>query len=414
MKIPEGWKKVSFEKANIKIIDGDRGHQYPSSSDFMEHGHCLFLNTKNVTKTGFNFKKVQFITEKKHSKMRKGTVNKGNIVLTTRGTVGNFAYFDDSVPYEVMRINSGMVVLDSDCSEMDVIYLYVACNSFLIKKQIKNAAFGSAQPQLTVKIIKKFKVPVPPIQEQKKIAKILTTWDEAIASTEQLLTNSQQQKKSLMQQLLTGKGWEQQTFEEANINIIDGDRGQHYPSSKDFVKNGHCLFLNTKNVTQTGFNFEKFQCITKEKHLKLRKGIVNRGNIVLTTRGTVGNFAYFDDSIPYEVIRINSGMVVLDSDCSEVDAMFLYKVCGSFLMKKQIKNSAFGSAQPQLTVKIIKSIKIPIPPIQEQQKIATTLTTADQEIETLQQQLNSLKQEKKALMQQLLTGKRRVKLDEAA
>jgi len=196
--VPKGWLSTTIDDAKIKVIDGDRGKEYPKSTDFLEAGYCLFLSAKNVTKSGFLFDELQFINKDKDQKLRKGRVERGNIVLTTRGSVGQFAYFDDSVPYDVMRINSGMVVIDSSQSELSARFLYALCRSSIVAKQIDAASFGSAQPQLTVGIIKGIKLPVPPLPEQKKIAKILSTWDKAISTTEQLLANSQQQKKALM------------------------------------------------------------------------------------------------------------------------------------------------------------------------------------------------------------------------
>ena len=110
--LPVGWRIDTFANSGIKIIDGDRGKQYPNSTDLMDSGYCVFLSAKNVTKSGFKFDSVQFISEEKHNQLRKGLVKKGNIVLTTRGTVGQFGYFNDDVNFEILRINSGMVILD--------------------------------------------------------------------------------------------------------------------------------------------------------------------------------------------------------------------------------------------------------------------------------------------------------------
>ncbi|WP_348549698.1 restriction endonuclease subunit S [Psychrobacter sp. KFRI-CH2-11] len=265
---------------------------------------------------------------------------------------------------------------------------------------------------------------VPPLPEQQKIAKILTTWDKAIDTTERLIDNSKQQKKALMQQLLTGKKrllddngerfegkWEEKSLSELGVVVTDGDRGKEYPKSSDLLTNGYCLFLSAKNVTKRGFVFDEIQFITKEKHEKLRKGVVNRGDIILTTRGTVGQTAYYDDSISYDCIRVNSGMVTLNCYKSSLESDFFYKVTNSSSFKQQIESLTFGSAQPQLTIKIIKALKVPTPSKREQQKIAAVLTNADKEIELLEQQLADLQQEKKALMQQLLTGKKRVLVD---
>ncbi len=269
-----------------------------------------------------------------------------------------------------------------------------------------------------------FKFAFPPAPEQQKIAKILTTWDKAIDTTERLIENSTQQKKALMQQLLTGKKrllddegkrfeceWEEKTLIDAGITVTDGDRGKEYPNSSEFYDEGDYLFLSAKNVTKKGFLFEDTQFISKEKYEKLGKGIVNRGDVVLTTRGTVGQTAYYDDSVQYEFLRVNSGMVTLGCNNSELESNFFYALTNSSLFTRQVESLTFGSAQPQLTIKIIKSLRVPIPPIPEQQKIATVLTNADKEIELLEQQLADLQQEKKALMQVLLTGKKRVVVD---
>lgn len=82
--------------------------------------------------------------------------------------------------------------------------------------------------------------------------------------------------------------------------IIDGDRGKNYPHQHEFLDEGYCLFLNTGNVTKAGFSFDSNQFISKEKCDLLRKGKLQRHDIVYTTRGTVGNAAYYSDSIPYE------------------------------------------------------------------------------------------------------------------
>ena len=93
--------------------------------------------------------------------------------------------------------------------------------------------------------------------------------------------------------------------------IIDGDRGKNYPQQHEFLDEGYCLFLNTGNVTKAGFSFDSNRFISKEKCDLLRKGKLQRHDIVYTTRGTVGNAAYYSDSIPYEHVRINSGMVII-------------------------------------------------------------------------------------------------------
>ncbi len=200
--LPIDWEFDTFENLGIQIIDGDRGNNYPKQNEFMQEGYCLFLSAKNVTKRGFEFIEKQFISEEKDSLLRKGKLSKGDLVLTTRGTVGNVAFFNDSIKYDNIRINSGMVLLRVS-DNVDNLFLYKIMTSDFIQQYIQNIAFGSAQPQLTVKEIKKFQIPLPPLEEQKKIADILSTVDKKIAFVEENINATEELKKGLMQKLLT-------------------------------------------------------------------------------------------------------------------------------------------------------------------------------------------------------------------
>ncbi|VPY31355.1 type I restriction-modification system, S subunit, putative [Streptococcus pneumoniae] len=151
---------------------------------------------------------------------------------------------------------------------------------------------GSAQPQLPITKLKKILLPLPPLALQNEFADFVA-----------LLV------KSRFNEMFG----ENKIFESIDnlFDIIDGDRGKNYPKSDELFSEEYCLFLNTKNVTKNGFSFDTKQFITKTKDKLLRKGKLERYDIVLTTRGTVGNVAYYDELIKYKHLRINSGMVIL-------------------------------------------------------------------------------------------------------
>ena len=172
-----------------------------------------------------------------------------------------------------------------------------------------------------------------------------------------------------------------------NIQFIDGDRGKNYPQKTDFYKNGYCVFLNTGNVKPDGFDFSDLYYITQEKDEILNKGRVQLNDIVLTTRGTVGNVAIFDDQVPFKKIRINSGMVIIR--CSNrFYPYFLYSFFRSSLFKSQCGLNGSGSAQPQLPISAIKNIKIPEFNLKTQQSIAAVLSALDKKI-ALNKQINA-------------------------
>ncbi|MBS1205970.1 MAG: restriction modification system specificity domain protein [Proteobacteria bacterium] len=186
------------------------------------------------------------------------------------------------------------------------------------------------------------------------------------------------------------------TLEDLNISFIDGDRGKNYPSQHDFSDKGYSIFLTTKNVRKYGFDFSDIQYISKEKDSALRKGKVQDKDIILTTRGTVGNTAYYEQSIHYENVRINSGMVIVRPDEKTVDSRFLLY----FFRSLDYDIFVSGSAQPQLPIRDLKKIKIHLPPLIEQKAIASVLSSFDDKIDLLHRQNKTLESMAETLFRQ--------------
>ncbi|MEN8427805.1 restriction endonuclease subunit S [Acinetobacter schindleri] len=190
--------------------------------------------------------------------------------------------------------------------------------------------------------------------------------------------------------------WQLQTLDSAGIEFIDGDRGKNYPSQDDFLDIGHCLFLSTKNVRANSFDFGDCQFISAGKDELLRKGKLNRGDIVLTTRGTVGNTALYDETVQFDHVRINSGMVIIRMKPTNVDSsFFLY-----FLRQLDYSSFVSGSAQPQLPIRDLKQIEIALPPLPEQKAIASVLSSLDDKIDLLHRQNKTLEAMAETLFRQ--------------
>ena len=175
-------------------------------------------------------------------------------------------------------------------------------------------------------------------------------------------------------------------------DIIDGDRGKNYPKQNEFFPEGYCLFLNAGNVTPNGFLFEENLFITQEKDDLLRKGKLQRGDIVYTTRGTVGNAALYSESVPFENIRINSGMVILRCHEDIVDKQYLYQVLKSEHFRPYFKKYCTGSAQPQLPIINFSKIELNIPEMTTQRRIADILSAYDDLIENNRKQIKLLEE----------------------
>ena len=145
------------------------------------------------------------------------------------------------------------------------------------------------------------------------------------------------------------------------VDFIDGDRGKNYPTFDEFTSTGYCLFLNASNVTSTGFNFDNCMFVSEEKDKLMNKGHLSPYDIVLTSRGTIGNVALYDKHIKYENARINSGMLIIRPKTKRLSPYFIYALLKSSYMKAAIERFKSGSAQPQLPIKDLQKITFEIP-----------------------------------------------------
>ncbi len=172
-----------------------------------------------------------------------------------------------------------------------------------------------------------------------------------------------------------------------SIQIIDGDRGVNYPKKKEFSEQGYCLFLDSSNLTKNGFDFSSKTFISKAVDERMGKGHLQRSDLVMNTRGTIGNIGLYSDNIPFESVRINSGMVIIRGG-EDYDTRFLYLFLRSNMFFSQTKNLMSGSVQKQLPISVIKYVKLPKVDIPTQQKIAAVLSALDAKIE-LNQRINA-------------------------
>jgi len=295
-------------------------------------------------------------------KARFGAPEEGDMLLTSVGTLG--------IPYIVQK-NEKFYFKDGNLTwfrnftnSLLNIFLYYWIISPIGKNELDMVSIGSTQPALTIRGLKGITINLPPLPEQKAIAAVLSSLDDKIDLLHRQNKTLEAMAETLFRQRFVEEAqedWETK-ISKFPIEIIDGDRGKNYPKNSELHDTGDCLFLNAKNVTTTGFNFNQCQFITAEKDALLGSGKLNRNDIVITTRGTVGNIAYYNDLIGYTDIRINSGMIIIRTVSSLVDPIFIFCLIRSNYFKYLIENQTSGSAQPQLPIRDFKQIDVYYPP----------------------------------------------------
>ena len=232
------WKECTIMDIDIDVIDGDRGKNYPHQNELLNSGYCLFLSAKNVTQNGFLFGDNQFITQEKDELLNNGKLKRGDIVITTRGTVGNVAIYSDDVPYDNIRINSGMLIIR--CSkEINNCYLYQVLRSKWFYNQIISIQSGSAQPQLPKSHFLKMTIPMPALKTQNRIAAVLSALDDKIELNNKINENLEQQAQAIFKSWFVdfepfgGKmpdDWRQGTFSDIIESTLSGDWGKEKPT----------------------------------------------------------------------------------------------------------------------------------------------------------------------------------------
>ena len=403
--VPNGWKVTKLKNIG-KCVPG----LTYSPSDVVDDGQgVLVLRSSNIQNGKTSFEDNVYVTVKIEPDKR---VRANDILICVRNgsksLIGKSALISDERAIGQAH-GAFMTIFRSEHSQ----YIYQLFQTSMFDRQVQ-ADLGATINSINSKNLLDYKFPFPPPSEQKKIAQILSTWDKSITATEQLLANSQQQKKALMQQLLTGKKrlldkngvrfsgeWEVSKLSKLFERVTTKNNGQS--TNVVTISGQHGL------IRQEDFFKKTVASETLDGYFLLKQGqfAYNKSYSNGYPMGAIKRLNRYQDGV---VTTLYICFELLDSDRANSDFWEHYFESG--LLNKGLSQIAHegGRAHGLLNVKPSDffSLKVPTPSFEEQQKIATVLSTAAQEISALQQKLNALKQEKKALMQQLLTGKRRV------
>ena len=416
--LPEGWSAHDLGDLAQKI---EGGGTPPRNEPSYWDGDIPWASVKDLRGVKLSTTE-EFISELGLENSSSKLIPSNTMIIASRMAVGKAVFFNQDV-----AINQDLKAFypKENTDGLFLLQWYLSQS-----EKIESLATGSTVKGIRLDDLTLLPIDLPPLPEQQKIATILSSVDDVIEKTRAQIDKLKDLKTGMMQELLTkGIGhtefkdspvgriprtWDVGAIDSFGVDILDGDRGNEYPKEKDFYPFEHCLFLSAKNVTKKGFAFTTLSFITKEKDELLRKGKLTRGDIVITTRGTVGNIAFYDDEVPFDHIRINSGMAIIRNKSEALDSQFLHLLMNSPMVSEQVELLAFGSAQPQLTIGIIKGLNIPKPSIDEQKAIASAVSSATKKLQLATKKLALLESTKKALMQDLLTGKVRVKLTDKA
>lgn len=403
--IPDGWNYGLLDNFATRCSGHTPSKSYPNywnggikwislaDSHRLDKGH-VYATDKEISIEGINNSSAEIHPA-------------GTVVLSRDAGIGK-----SGVMAEPMAVSQHFIAWK--CDNESILHSWFLYNWLQFhKREFERQAVGSTIKTIGLPYFKKLKIALPPYREQKKIAEILSTWDKAITTAEQLLANSQQQKKALMQQLLTGK---KRLLDENGVRF-SGEWERYLlgeiveirtsTSKSAFVsESGHNFIIDMGSVSREGKLIPSKRTTLESDFLEIGQLVMPKDDI--GGGNIIGRVGLITEAKKYVLADHVYALKVLKNDSD-----FISYLINTHKVNKSLRRRANGTAQLGLGKKDVQKQVLHIPvSIEEQQKIAAVLSTVDQESTALQRKVDTLKHEKKAFMQQLLTGKRRVKVDE--
>lgn len=382
--IPQEWKVTTLGKL-VSITSGES----PSLFNLREIGKYPYIKVEDMN----NCEKYQLLS-REYTDDERCAIQKGSIIFPKRGA---------AITNNKVRIAACPVYMDSNM--MAITPNDLVCGDYLYFKitheQLFKIADTSTIPQINNKHIIPYKICLPPMEEQRKIAEILGVWDEAIEKQSRLIEKLELRKRGLMQRLLTGRTrlpgfttpWQKvklgEIFKERNetkcehlpLLSITAERGVILQSESDKKDTSNDDKSKYKRICPNDIGYNTMRMWQGRSALSSMEGIVS----------------------PAYTIVIPTG---------DVDSLFISELIKQPRVVYNFWTHSQGLVGDTLNCKFhdFCQVKVGIPSLPEQKAIAEVLTAADSEISTQRKKLDALRQQKRGLMQQLLTGKTRVKI----
>ncbi|MBI5757010.1 MAG: restriction endonuclease subunit S [Planctomycetales bacterium] len=335
----------------------------------------------------------------------KFTATKGDVLICEGGYPGRAAIWDEDYPIHFQKAIHRVRFHEPERNKWFVYHLH-----FLdLSGELRQYFTGTGIQHFTGETLARLPIPLPPLAEQRRIVGILDEAFEGLATAkanaEQNLQNARALFESHLQAVFTqrGDGWGEKTIEEVCV-IGDGNHSSNYPTKDELVEVG-VPFIRATNLVAGRVSGYDMRFLSAEKHAQLKKGHLKTGDILITNRGEIGKTAIVDSA--YDNANLNSQIAWLR--CRDgMKNKFLFHVLNSSDIQQHFQSSKSGAALQQFTIKQLKALKVPSPPMPKQHVIVEQLDSLSEETQRLeslyQRKLAALDELKKSLLHRAFSG----------
>lgn len=381
------------------FVDGD----WIEKKDQDAKGAVRLIQLADVGPGEFRDKSDRHITVEKADELHCTFLRKGDILIARLGDPLCKAcvfpldgLYITAVDVAILRIGSDVV---------NPKYLIYLLNSPWFKDQVKQYESGTTRKRISRKNLDRIEMIFPPLPEQERIvARIEELFSQLDAGVETLKKTKAEivlYRQAVFSSVIGKYDGVSKKLSDIAVTV-DGDRGKNYPKKAELTQTGDCLFLTAANVKPYGWSFEDNTFISKEKDGILHGGRLQKNDVVITTRGTLGNVAIYDESVPFDTARINSCMLIIRVTDELVSPYYLAQYLMSPMFKYQIAKLKSGTAQPQIPANILREIPLKIPSSNDQNAIIGELTGKFSVCDSIEQTVDTALQQAKAMRQSIL------------
>lgn len=398
-KIPVDWEVKTLGELTDRIGDGIH-----STPNYSKDGGYFFINGNNLISGNIKIFEDTKTVNLEEYKIHKRDLSEKTILLSINGTIGNIAIFNNE---KVILGKSACYINLKSIKNLQFIYYILQSN--LIQKYFFDNLTGSTIKNLGLGTISNTQIPLPPLAEQKKIAKALSDTDLWIESTEAFLAKKRLLKKGAMQKLLSPKeDWEVKSI----IGIVNNDRKLF--NDGDWVESVHIKsdeirLLQTGNIGIGKFlNKASKKYISEESFKQLNCKEVFENDVLICRLAEPAGRCCLMTKIDEKKLIVSVDVSIFRPDENLYDRRFLvYTMCTDEWFNNVIEKVG-GTTHKRISRSNLGEIKFSLPPLKTQQEIAEILSSMDLEIESLENRLQKARNIKQGMMQDLLTGKVRL------
>lgn len=388
--IPSDWTLKPLSLLSAFITKGST----PTTYGFKwEENGVLFLRSECVSENGLDLTQSMFISEEAHKVLKRSEIKSNDILITITGYVGRVIYLNDDFGFGNINQHIAKVRIVAEDVERAYIYHYLTQPAY--RKYFDSIVTGQAYPQISLKQVREASIPLPPTKaEQTAIATALSDTDQYITHLEKLIAKKRNIKQGAMQELLKPKeGWVVKKLGEVADLIKESIIPINFPTTEfshfslpAFDEGGIPTFESGATILSNKFKVPKDAILVAKLNPRIPR-------------------VWMPIRVPENAIASTEFLVLLVKKF--VTREYLYTVCKSSYFFKQMELAVTGTTGSHQRINPNDAMQIEVcfpQSVENQTRIATTLSDMDSEITTLESKLSKAQSIKLGMMQQLLTG----------